>query len=143
MNLLLLFFPIYVLATIHKIELYANSTNQEINEHKISYRTGEFPSYDLYIDDQTSYYQYDDFNKVIFYDNKVRFYLTVINNILQLSPNTPLLIDIQSDGKILDDTYAVETSSIAQTNAKKNYNIWYGTDPPIDAIPLSIHASYL
>jgi len=80
---------------------------------------------------------------VIFYDNKVRFYLTVINNILQLSPNTPLLIDIQSDGKILDDTYAVETSSIAQTNAKKNYNIWYGTDPPIDAIPLSIHASYL
>ena len=88
----------------------------------------------MYIDDQTSYYQYDDFNKVIFYDNKVRFYLTVINNILQLSPNTPLLIDIQSDGKILDDTYAVETSSIAQTSAKKNYNIWYGTDPPIDAI---------
>ncbi|CAX42476.1 conserved hypothetical protein [Candida dubliniensis CD36] len=143
MNLLLLFFPIYVLATIHKIELYVNSANQEINGHRVSYRTGKFPSYDLYIDDQTSFYQYDDAKKVIYYDNKVRFYLTVINNILQLSPNTPLSINIQPDGKILDNTYAVESSSIAEASAKKNYNIWYGTDPPIDAIPLSIHASYL
>ncbi|EER32122.1 conserved hypothetical protein [Candida tropicalis MYA-3404] len=138
MKLLLLLFPLCVLATISTIQLVVRSDNQEIDGKPLTIKFEEFYRYYLFVGDEPAFLQYDDVNKVIFYDNKVRYYLSLHNNILQLSPDTPLTIDRKEDGHILE-AYGVKNIDDPQDYSYTSYAIWYGADPPVDALPLSIY----
>lgn len=138
MKLLLLLFPIYTLAAISTIQLIVRSENKEIDGRPLTFKFEEYFSYYLFVGDEPANFQYDDVNKVIFYDNKVRYFLTVKNNILQLTPDTPITIDEREDGHILD-AFAVKNVHDSRDYPDSHYTIWYGGDPPVDAIPLSIY----
>ncbi|RCK55734.1 Cell wall protein RHD3 [Candida viswanathii] len=138
MKLLLLLFPLYVFAAISTIQLYVRSENPEINGRPLTFKFEEFYRYFLFVGDEPANFQYDDMNRVIFYDNKVRYFLTANNNILQLSPDTPISIDRRDDGLILE-AYGVKNIDDPQGYSVDNYAIWYGQDPPVDALPLSIY----
>ncbi|EMG47019.1 hypothetical protein SBY92_002216 [Candida maltosa Xu316] len=139
MKLLILLLPLYVIAAVSTIQLYVKSDNKEIDGRPISIKLEQYPVYSIFIGDEPSYFSYDDVNHVIYYDNKVRFFLNVANNILQLSPDPPLCVDILEDGKLLDG-YGVKSIKDSQLYGGSDYGIWYGQNPPIDALPLSIYA---
>ena len=66
MKLLLLLFPLCVLATISTIQLVVRSDNQEIDGKPLTIKFEEFYRYYLFVGDEPAFLQYDDVNKVIF-----------------------------------------------------------------------------